>query len=44
MHTLHPQVLLLEPHKEKGNEFVYIPSYITYHEGQTSVSPEPVSL
>ena len=32
-----PQVLLYEPHREVPNEFVYIPSYIAFHD-QSSVS------
>ena len=26
------QVLLFEPHKKKRNEFVYLPSYIAFHD------------
>lgn len=36
-------MLILEPDKEKRTGFVYIPSYITYHEGQTNIHPESVS-
>lgn len=35
-------MLLYEPHKQKRNEFVYIPSYIAFHTERGEVDDEDI--
>ena len=37
------QVLLFEPSKNKGDEFVFIPSYVAYHSVEEEAVSETVS-